>query len=67
VDIERDDDDAARDRAELLVDGRDVELIRDGVRNIVEFKTAQVFNDGRLFSRTPGAAAGDGPAGGAYG
>ncbi|MEH2553617.1 hypothetical protein V1286_001146 [Bradyrhizobium algeriense] len=39
VDIECDDDEAAKERAKLLVDGHDVELW-DGGRKITEFKMA---------------------------
>jgi hypothetical protein len=35
-----DDDEAAKERAKLLVDGHDVELW-DGARKIAEFKTGQ--------------------------
>ncbi|WP_275186423.1 hypothetical protein [Bradyrhizobium sp. CSA112] len=39
VDIECDDDEAAKERAKLLVDGHDIELW-DGGRKIAEFKMA---------------------------
>ncbi|MDE5453609.1 hypothetical protein GWE18_12170 [Bradyrhizobium sp. CSA112] len=39
VDIECDDDEAAKERAKLLVNGHDVELW-DGARKIAEFKAA---------------------------
>jgi hypothetical protein len=39
VDIECDDDEAAKERAKLLAGGHDVELW-DGARKIAEFKTA---------------------------
>ncbi len=57
VDIECDDDEAAKERAKLLMDGHDVELW-DGARKIAEFKTAHCKTAHKAVKKAAAAASG---------